>query len=204
MTRTKSTSWALLAVLLMPMAANAALIDFEPGNTTTCFTVTCIDRQGFDWEFQSGGWGITHQPFNPSFFNYNTSDGILGAKGAGNGAPPVIVTMTDTGGGVFSLGSLEAATGEGAFSGVSSLLIEGSLFGGGTVSQTLGITSSWSSYTLIGFANLTQVVFSNADAGAGLSLDNLNTDTATVPEPGTLALLAIGLFGMRLARRRKA
>ena len=34
----------------------------------------------------------------------------------------------------------------------------------------------------------------------GWGLDNLTYD---IPEPGTLALLGIGLFGMGLARRKK-
>ena len=82
---------AAMLSLLLPVTAPAAVIDFEPGNTSDCFTVDCLNRQGFDWTFQSGGWGIAHQPFNPAFFNYNTSQGILGAKGAGNGAPPTLV-----------------------------------------------------------------------------------------------------------------
>ena len=34
-------------------------------------------------------------------------------------------------------------------------------------------------------------------------MDNLEFDINAIPEPGTLALLGLGLFGMGLSRRRK-
>lgn len=42
------------------------------------------------------------------------------------------------------------------------------------------------------------------DSGVGLGFDNFNTSSVTVPEPGTLALLGLGLVGTFVARRRKA
>ncbi len=140
--------------------------------------------------------GASSQINRTAYFNYNTSQGLLGARSGS----PTSVTMSLAGGGTFSLLALDAASGDPNFGASTSILVTGNLFGGGTVSQTLTATVTWASYTLSGFSNLTSVVFSNS-SGEGLSLDNIDTGSA-VPEPSSLALVMAGGAALVLGRKR--
>ena len=105
----------------------------------------------------------------------------------------------------------------------SSILVTGNLFGGGTVTQTFaidgihdgpGVAIDYQVFTLgASFTNLTSVVFSGVagafGAGVGFTLDNVNVNASSVPEPGTLALLGLAFasaaaVGSKTRRRRAA
>ena len=84
---------------------------------------------------------------------------------------------------------------------VAGSLLATSVFSGGKFTFDHSDVISASSSNGIGsfsFASVFQV-------SGNLSVDNFYAETAmtSVPEPGTLALLSIGLLGMGLARRRK-
>lgn len=125
------------------------------------------------------------------------SEGLLGARGKG-----VQVTMIKSGGGVFDIESLDAATGWADFVGLSSIDLVGTLSDGGVVNQTVAVNSTWISFTLNGFVNLTQLVFTSSE---GVSLDDFNNEirTADVPEPSTLAIFALGMIGLVSRRYRE-
>jgi hypothetical protein len=106
--------------------------------------------QGFNFTFSAGGWGIVTDHSN-SFFNYNSSGGLVGARLGGS---PTLVTMTPSGGGTFSLLALDAATGAPSFAGNTSIVVTGSLQAGRTVQQTLTASTAWLTYSLSGFTNL--------------------------------------------------
>ena len=199
-----SAVYRLVAGLAMSSAlvgvAHADVVDFQ-APVQSCYATHCV-AQGYNFDFIAGGWAVTND--NNSFFNYNASGGIAGAKFAGNGAPPIVITMSQVGGGAFSLGSFDAATGEANFTGGSTINLVGTFIGGGTISQNVVVTHSWASYALAGFTNLSSLSFSNADAVAGISIDNLNSAVAAVPEPETYALMGLGLAALALVRRRRA
>ena len=211
MTRTKSTFLALLAVLLSPMAAQADVIDFS-GEADGAYAIfdgapDTYDISGFTFD---GHFLYTTAGSGCGEGGCNTIDGESGQIADFFGAGTPVMTLAESGGNAFSLVSLDAAI---AYLNISSLYnadsltVVGTLFGGGTVSQTMGLglgagTMSFDS----SWGNLLSIEFAAGGSGNGSNAfvtDNIVLGAATVPEPGTLALLGIGLLGMGAARRRK-
>ena len=79
----------------------------------------------------------------------------------------------------------------------------GYLQGGGTVTASLVTGDAWTTEALTGFTNLESLDITGY-ASYGMLMDNLVLDAPNaVPEPGTLALLGLGLAGMAVVRRRR-
>ena len=203
MTRTKSTYLALIAVLLSPMAANADLItftdiDLASGNPATVdgFTVTTTNIGGSIDSIGSGTFtGLWLGGSNTSgFYTLSFSELIssiiieFDAMSTGSGSEETLFNFA-TNNGAAAIGFTPQF---------------GTAFDGTTITSTVPDGQGIIDFAGAGFSSFSfdhgQVGFPN-----GLVIESLvvNTAAVSVPEPGTLALLGIGLVGMGAARRRK-
>ncbi len=176
MTRTKSTFLALLVVLLSPMAANATVIyDF------VCDDPTC----------GVPGWG--------GFFEI-TDAAVLAGSLTGTADIVAFTFVSPDGGGLlFNLSSLldDIAM---IFS-VDGLTITSITDNGvNTACSASGPEACFTDVPATGMALFVDATFVN---DVGFNNQTGSWIASTVPEPGTLALLGIGLAGMGLMRRRR-
>ena len=233
MTRTKSTYLALLAVLLSPMAAQADVINggFETGDLTG-WTVGGLSGIGSatvvtanTTTYSPGIWGtpVTTTPFEGSYML------AIGA-GAANAWQEVsqsfslVAGLTVSGSAFFDWGDYwnggnqypDGAKVE-IYDSLGALIATPWYTDGTDYCITFcpngtgqsGAESGWMpwSFTSGLSGNYTVVLgaLNTADGGGpNQTFGYFDGVSATVPEPGTLALLGIGLFGMGMARRRKA
>lgn len=186
------------ALLVVPVhAATIITFDAHPPDFSTP-----IFDSGFQFDFNASGWGV----FGPGSgaccnVNYNGTPALF-ADGDRSDVATAVMTMV--GGGAFDVSSLDASVYWIGASGQLNLI--GQLEGGGTVTTTLDVTSTWASFSLSNFNNLVSLTFQDSQHGGflvapGFGIDNINT-AASTPEPATLALLASGMLGLAGMRRK--
>jgi len=176
-------------------AAQATLVDFEdiPSLSTSRFV---IQDKGLTFT------GINMDVLGPEWSGYFVKNGTTTLMTNHYFS----TTVTATSGDLFSLNQLDIAL---IFILDQQAQEYASLVGyfsdGSSISTDLLVSaSSYQTFNLTGFENLKSIVVSKRELGNGsLGFDNFDFDVQAVPEPGSLALLGLGLVGLVLARRRK-
>lgn len=201
------------ALLSLGGMAQATVVTFDDIPNTANAIQTTASSSGYD--FNGLHFHIVDSADARLVRNASTS--YLAAEAAqGLGQP---VTMTKAGGGTFSLNGMDVAelwlSGD-ANNSFFEVLISASVFGGGTLSKTVvldgirdgaGGVDDFQGVIFSGWDNLTSVTITGRNAAGGFgdySIDNIQIDSSTVPEPATLALLGLGLAGICFGRRKSA
>jgi hypothetical protein len=170
------------------------------GDTTTSASSACVDG------------GNTNDPFPNALTAFGEDYAALAkwleetAPGSGiQAAPSVLVDVGFSAGGFASENGTWALTNPGTYTDFVIVLKDGGADGAGT-DKWSGYqlnTSLFADFATNGASGWWQYSTDPAKAISHIAIYG-REGSSTVPEPGTLALLGIGLFGMGLARRRKA
>jgi hypothetical protein len=216
--RNKLMGWAALVAMLSGGAAQATILTFDeiPGTENI---QTHLDYQGFTFtSTHMHFYGCAHAGYEDIAFNGTTK---LGAEGDWGGP----ITMSRQDGGAFSLLSLDIAEffNNGLYPdkpNADLLNLTATLLDGSQVSWDLvldgindgpfGTLEDFQHVVLPDlFVNVTELVFTGVRLAAsnfgGFSIDNLEVgDPVSVPEPGTLGMMGMGLLAAAAARRRRS
>lgn len=200
-----------VSVAVLAVASQAAVVGFDDIPVTGNAIQTSVTSGGYDFN------GLHfHIIDSAGPFVRNASTSYLTAEAAGGLGKAV--TMTQTGGGTFSLNSVDVAElwlpGD-ALNDFLEVLVTGNVSGGGVLNLTVlldgirdgaGGVDDFQAVNFSGWDNLTSVTFTGRNAAGAFgdySIDSIVVNERVVPEPGILALLGIALGGLGFFSRRK-
>lgn len=181
---------------LSALPAQSATVTFESEAAFRCDGGPSHSAEGLTYNYAFAA--CYYSPSSPADFPTAITSTVM-ASGYSD------TSFTLTGGGVFSLNSVDLAFGPFHHGGLTTdtTLVTGNLFGGGTVSQLLTVGYGFQTHTL-NWSGLTSVTFGQfAGASEYLAFDNIVYNAGgAVPEPATWAMMIGGLGIVGAAMRR--
>jgi hypothetical protein len=183
---------AVLVLMMGTSTAGAVVITFESLTGSNGDSFSSTTEAGFEVTAITDYWNEAHVFGNPTPSIWNDSS-LTGT-----------IQVEDSGGGLFSLNSVDFGCGNGAVDDCT-----------GTVEGLLGGAQQFLVNTALLDNNGTFSTFLPGVNAIGIdtllisinrrdsNIDNIDLTQLSVPEPSVLALMAIGLAGIGFARRKK-
>jgi len=176
------------------------------GNATT-ITFDSLEQAGSGFQYMStyseNGFQLTTAGQFASAQQGN-SGWYFGSASLFNNQGDGVTTLARINGGTFDFNSIDLAPVSTSYGAGATISFIGNVDGGGTVTESFTLNNSFSFQTLTfsGFDNLDSVTWTQVYNYH--QFDNLVLDqSAPVPEPGTMALLGLGLAGLAVYGKRR-
>ncbi len=190
---------AAFAVFAAPMTASAVVIDFEDAWDALGYTGQPTDFYAADGLTIGGNYfgligGVSRG--DPGNFDSEGTNGpaSLSVNTIGHEIILTFDTAVDL---VLDLGATFGNTSDVTITTVRNGVVDSML-----MSFTDTLDNGLGTWTELSWADIDQISFQATGGWRAWSIDNLRIDEVDVPEPGTLALLGLGLLGVAARRRR--